>query len=317
MNTSSFWQTFQSTYLNKSVLSLLLLGVAAGIPLALIFGTLSLWLREAGIERSTVTMFGWAALGYSFKFVWAPLIDTLPLPFLTQKLGRRRAWMLLTQCWIVLAILGMASINPATGSLWLLALMAVMLGFASASQDIVVDAYRIESAPSSMQSALSASYVAGYRIGMIVSGAGALFLASYFGSHEDSYRYSAWQMTYMAMAGSMFIGILTTLCIKEPAHHIAQKASNHSRLVLAFFVSVVGFVLGFWGMGMIAPTFLSEQAGKLVGFVFEVLRFGVALALFAGFAWASTKIGIVSKTKAYETWGEPLQDFFARYGKKA
>lgn len=318
MKAPSLWQTFQTTYFNKEVLSLLLLGVAAGIPLALIFGTLSLWLREAGIERSTVTMFGWAALGYSFKFVWAPLIDTVSLPFLTRKLGRRRGWLLLTQCLIILAILGMASIDPATGSLGLLALMAVMLGFASASQDIVIDAYRIECAPSSMQSALSASYVAGYRIGMIISGAGALFLASHFGSHEHSYHYSAWQMTYMAMAASMLIGLLTTLVIKEPEQRVAQKASSYSRLVLAFFLSVIGFVLGFWGMGALIPIkSLSEEAGKLVGFLLEVLRFGVALAFFGGFAWASTKVGIVSRQQAFDTWGAPLQDFFARYGKKA
>lgn len=318
MKALSWWQTFQSAYINKSALSLLLLGIAAGIPLALIFGTLSLWLREAGIERSTVTMFGWAALGYSFKFVWAPLMDTLSLPLLTKKLGRRRGWLFLTQCLIVLAILGMASIDPATGSLGLLAFMAVMLGFSSASQDIVIDAYRIECAHSNMQSALSASYVAGYRIGMIISGAGALFLASHFGSHEDSYHYSAWQMTYMAMAGSMLIGILTTLTIKEPDQRIVNKSSKHSRLVLVFILSVIGFVLGFWGMGVVMPIkSLSEQAGQLVGFLLEVLRFLVAVVFFGGFAWASTKVGIVSKQQAFDTWGGPLQDFFKRYGKKA
>ena len=141
-----------------------------------------MWLREAGVERSAVTFFSWAALGYSFKFVWAPLVDKLPLPLLN-KLGRRRSWLFLSQVLISAAILGMALVDPASGSdsLTYMAIFAVLLGFSSATQDIVIDAYRIESDESDMQAILSSTYIAGYRIGMIVAGAGALYLAKEFG----------------------------------------------------------------------------------------------------------------------------------------
>ncbi|MFC1560768.1 MFS transporter, partial [Pseudomonadota bacterium] len=135
-------------FCHRRVVIMLFLGFSAGIPLLLIFSSLSLWLREAGAERAAVTYFSWAALGYSFKFVWAPLVDQLPLPLLTRLLGRRRAWMLLAQLAIIVAIVGMAAIDPAASerSLVWMALAAVLLGFSSATQDIVIDAYRIESA---------------------------------------------------------------------------------------------------------------------------------------------------------------------------
>ena len=150
---------------------------------------------EAGIDRATVTMFSWAALGYSFKFIWAPLVDALPLPILTRLLGRRRSWLLFTQILVITALVLMAMTNPQSGEamLSIMAAGAVLLGFSSASQDIVIDAYRIESAPADMQPALSATYVMGYRIGMIVSGAGALYLADFFGSMMEAYSYLAWQ----------------------------------------------------------------------------------------------------------------------------
>ena len=127
-----------------------LLGFSAGLPILLIFSSLSLWLNEAGVNKSAVTMFSWAALGYSFKFVWAPLIDQLPVPILRRLLGRRRScWLLLAQLLTIGAILLMASINPKSddGALVLMAWAAVMLGFASATQDICIDTFRIECAP--------------------------------------------------------------------------------------------------------------------------------------------------------------------------
>jgi len=180
---------------------MLFLGFSAGIPILLIFSTLGLWLNEAGVAKSTITYFSWAALGYSFKFVWAPLVDRLPLPFLTHFLGRRRAWMLVSQLAIMGSILLMSTVDPKAGvsSLEILAYGAVLLGFSSATQDIVIDAYRIESADQDMQSMLSATYIAGYRIGMLVAGAGGLFMASYLGSTKELYSYSAWSNTYVIM----------------------------------------------------------------------------------------------------------------------
>jgi len=174
------WAESLKALFQRQVFFMLLLGFSAGLPLMLIFSSLSLWLGEAGISKSTVTYFSWAALGYSFKFVWAPLVDCLPLPFLTKVLGLRRSWLLLAQAGIISAICIMASSNPIieTDLTWM-ALGAVLLGFSAATQDISIDAYRIEAASADMQGLLSAAYIAGYRVAMIVAGAGALYLASY------------------------------------------------------------------------------------------------------------------------------------------
>ena len=155
---------------------MLFLGFSAGLPLLLIFSSLSIWLREAGVERGAVTYFSWAALAYSFKFVWAPLIDTLPLPGLYTLLGRRRSWLLVTQLLIMTSIILMGMTDP-VDNLPMMALATVLLGLSAASQDVVIDAYRIESAEESLQAALAAMYIAGYRVGMIASGAGALYLS--------------------------------------------------------------------------------------------------------------------------------------------
>jgi len=203
-------QTFAHSlkgYQDRRAIALLLLGFSAGIPILLIFSTLSLWLLEAGVQRETVTMFSWAALGYSFKFVWSPLIDALPVPLLSRVLGKRRGWLLLAQGLIIVAIVLMSSINPQfSGGLNAMAWGAVLLGFSSATQDVVIDAYRIEAAPddSAMQSVMSSTYTAGYRLGMIVAGAGSLMLAQWLGSTKAHYVYSAWQQTYWAMAATMW-----------------------------------------------------------------------------------------------------------------
>ena len=231
------WLETIASFKHPRVLTMLFLGFSAGIPILLIFSSLGLWLREAGVERSAVTFFSWAALGYSFKFVWAPLVDKLPLPFLTKRLGRRRSWMLLSQLSIITAILWMGMTNPleSENSLTIMALAAVLLGFSSATQDVVIDAYRIESAKSDLQAMMSSSYIAGYRIGMLVAGAGALFLASYFGSEKGSYNYQAWQWTYAIMSGVMLVGVVTTLIIPEPTEQREDKANIALLIICAFY----------------------------------------------------------------------------------
>ena len=170
----------------------------------LIFSTLALWLGEAGVERSAVTYFSWAALGYSFKFVWAPLVDKLPLPVLHKMLGKRRSWLLLAQLMVMAAMVWMAMSDPSSaGGLQVMALAAVLLGFSSATQDIVIDAYRIEAVEKDLQALMAATYVAGYRIGMIGAGAGALYLAQWLGTTPEYYIHGAWQLTYIAMAATM------------------------------------------------------------------------------------------------------------------
>lgn len=311
------WSEAAKAYLDSRAIIMLFLGFAAGIPIMLIFSSLSLWLREAGIDRSVVTTLAWAALPYSFKFIWAPLIDAIPLPFLTKWLGRRRAWMLVSQVLIIIAICIMASVNPINMDvLTYMAIGAVLLGFSSATQDIVIDAYRIELAPPSLQSVLSAMYTAGYRIGMIVAGAGALYLADYFGSTEAAYSYDAWRYTYLTMAAIMGIGVVTTLVIREPISsqiRLEHKSTDYGRLVLVFLFAVSAFVMTFFYFGKLLP----ETDGIVLAFSFEVLRMlgSLATALIVGYALVMA--GLVNKKMAYTTWIEPIVDFFRRYGKKA
>ncbi|MGE6796282.1 AmpG family muropeptide MFS transporter [Psychrobacter okhotskensis] len=312
----SLSQTLKA-YLDRRAIIMLFLGFVAGIPILLIFSSLSLWLREAGIDRTVVTMFSWAALGYAFKFIWAPLIDALPVPFLTKWLGRRRSWILVSQILIIIAICMMANVNPAVeGSLVLMAVGAVLLGFSSATQDIVIDAYRIELAPPNLQAVLSAMYVTGYRIGMIVAGAGALYLADYFGSTEALYSYEAWRNTYWIMAGVMGVGIITTLIIHEPISQkvvVERKTSDYMRLVLVFAISIVGFVFVFANAGLILP----ETEDVFSKFLVQVIRMlmSLAAALFIGYCLVKAKL--VKQEFAYTTWIEPIVDFFRRYGMKA
>lgn len=311
------WSEAAKAYLDRRAIIMLFLGFAAGIPIMLIFSSLSLWLNEAGIDRSVVTMFSWAALGYSFKFIWAPLIDAVPLPFLTRWLGRRRAWMLVAQILIIVAICIMASVNPInTDVLTYMAIGAVLLGFSSATQDIVIDAYRIELAPPSLQSVLSAMYTAGYRIGMIVAGAGALYLADFFGSTETSYSYEAWRNTYWIMAAIMGIGVITTLVIREPVStqiRITQKTTDYTRLVMVFVLSVTAFVMSFIYVGRWLP----ETESVAIGFLYEVVHMLSSLAVSLIVGYLLVTVGLVSKHIAYVTWIEPIADFFRRYGKKA
>jgi len=154
------WRETFRAFTRRPVVAMLFLGFSAGLPLLLIFSTLSLWLNDAGLKKSLITYFSWAALGYSFKFIWAPLIDRLPLPVLSVLLGRRRSWLLVAQCAVAASIVWMAMTDPTT-NLTGMAFAAVALGFSSATQDIVIDAYRIEAADADLQALMSSSYIAG------------------------------------------------------------------------------------------------------------------------------------------------------------
>jgi PAT family beta-lactamase induction signal transducer AmpG len=319
------WRDAVEQVCQRRVLTMLFLGFSAGIPLLLIFSSLSLWLREAGTERAAVTYFSWAALGYSFKFVWAPLVDQLPLPLLTRLLGRRRAWILVAQGSIILAIFAMAAVDPAAGesSLAWMALAAVLLGFSSATQDIVIDAYRIESAPVDLQAMMSATYIAGYRIGMLASGAGSLFLADLFGTSSETYLYQAWQWTYWAMALAMTVGVVTTLLMREPEPSSARVdlvgSRDYARFLLLFALAVVVFVGVFFLGGGIAAQ-LKEALGEsgwmtlVCAFLIEAARLLVAL-LFAWLAAMSlVRAGLADYSLLQRTYLMPVRDFFERYG---
>ena len=321
------WLAALSAYKNPRIVAMLFLGFSAGLPILLIFSTLSLWLREAGVERSAVTYFSWAALGYSFKFVWAPLVDKLPLPLLHALLGKRRSWLLIAQFMVIAAMVWMAMNDPAsTNGLTFMALAAVLLGFSSATQDIVIDAWRIEAVESDLQSLMSANYVAGYRIGMIVAGAGALYLAEWLGSTRDVYVYGAWQLTYMAMAATMFIGVMTTLLIPEPERtqesSYLHTARDYSRFLLLFMVLVAAIISSYLvlsDMSLAMKQWITETSanGKLAGFVAEAFRLLTALSAAIAVGWLLVKARLADKRMLQDTYIEPVMDFFHRYGKVA
>jgi MFS transporter, PAT family, beta-lactamase induction signal transducer AmpG len=219
--------TFADTlavYLKPRVLIVLFLGFSAGLPLALSGSTLLVWMREAGVDLGTIGLFALVGTPYTIKFLWAPIVDALDVPVLSSLLGRRRGWLIFSQLLLIAAIVFLAFCNPAAAP-WLVALGALLVATASATQDIVIDAFRIETLPESEQAAGMASYVAAYRIGMLASTAGALFLVSGFeglGFGKDA----AWTAGYLAMAALVVIGIATTLIATEPEKSAAATAEH-------------------------------------------------------------------------------------------
>ena len=179
--TKKSWGEAIKAYMDKRAWVMLLLGFSSGLPYLLIFSSLSIWLKEAGFDIKIITMFSWAMLGYSFKFVWSPLVNAVPIPLLTKMLGQRRSWLVVAQMVVAFAIFMLGSFNPTSDVvLDYMAFFAVLLGFSAATQDIVIDAYRIEIAEKSMQPVLSGMFMAGYRIGLIVAGAGGAVLGRIF-----------------------------------------------------------------------------------------------------------------------------------------
>ena len=194
---------------------MIFLGFSAGLPFLLVFSTLSGWLRDVGIERTIIGFFSWVGITYSIKVFWAPVVDRLPIPILGPLLGKRRSWMLLAQIGIALGLLGMAVTDPTRDINWI-AWFALLVAFSSATQDITVDAYRIEVVETHFQGAMAATYVFGYRVALLMAGAGAFYLAEYF----------SWSVSYTAMASLMLVGITTTLIIREPEHRVDRHADD-------------------------------------------------------------------------------------------
>jgi PAT family beta-lactamase induction signal transducer AmpG len=210
------WRAVLRVYAEPAALRMFFLGFAAGLPLLLVLGTLSFRLREAGVDRATIGYLSWVGLAYGFKWAWAPLVDRLPLPGLTRVLGRRRAWLLLSQAVIIGGLVAMASADPQHG-LRALTIAALVVAFASATQDIALDAYRIESAAVEKQGALAAMYQTGYRLAMIWAGAGVLWIAARAADADSGYSPGGWTTAYLAMAASMAVGIVAVLLAPEPA----------------------------------------------------------------------------------------------------
>ncbi|MDX1423547.1 MAG: MFS transporter, partial [Kiloniellales bacterium] len=206
------WRKALLVYRHPRVLAMLFLGFSAGLPFLLIFSTLSVWLREADISRTEIGFFSWIGIMFSIKVVWAPIVDRTPLPILTRLLGKRRSWMLLAQSGIALGLLAIAASDPATDVAGV-ALCALFVAFCAATQDVSIDAYRIEAVAKELQGAMAATYQLGYRLALLAAGAGALYVADFV----------SWPVAYAAMAGCMLVGMLTVLVIEEPSVEVRQE----------------------------------------------------------------------------------------------
>ena len=199
LNSIRSWFNDLRVYFEWPSIRIFFLGFSAGLPLLLVLGTLSFRLRELGIDRSTIGYLSWVGLFYAGKWLWAPLVDRVPIPGITKRLGRRRSWLLLAQALIMVGLVGMAMSDPKQ-DLQVIIWFALLVAFASATQDIALDAFRIESAKAEYQAALAASYQTGYRLAMIWAGAGALWLAARAEESTSLYFTNAWQFAYLVMA---------------------------------------------------------------------------------------------------------------------
>jgi MFS transporter, PAT family, beta-lactamase induction signal transducer AmpG len=209
------WRAAWAVYSQPRVIGMVFLGFSAGLPFLLVFSTLSAWLRDENVTRTVIGFFSWVGVTYSIKVFWAPVIDSLPIPVLTRLLGKRRSWMVIAQIGIALGLLGMSGLDTQT-QLQQIALFAVFVAFSSATQDVVIDAYRIEAVVPEYQGAMAATYVFGYRVALLVAGAGAFYLADYF----------SWEVAYWVMALLMSVGIVTTLLIQEPEHKVDSQVKQ-------------------------------------------------------------------------------------------
>lgn len=213
-----------AVYLEGRVLIVMLLGFSSGLPLALSGSTLLVWMRESGVDLGTIGLFALVGTPYTLKFLWAPLVDALRVPLLSSMLGRRRGWLIFSQLLLIAAIALLGLTDPAAAP-WLVALGALLVATAAATQDIVIDAFRVESLSEQEQAAGMASFVAAYRVGMLASTAGALFLVSGFES-QGWEGPEAWKLGYLAMAGLVLVGIVTTLLATEPPESAAAEADR-------------------------------------------------------------------------------------------
>src|SRR5437879_3550133 len=220
------WRDVLTVYLQRRVLIVLLLGFSAGLPFSLAGQTLQAWMTESGVDTKTIGLFAFVGAPYSTKVFWSPAVDALDIPVLTPLLGRRRACLLLTQVMLLAAIVLLAYCDPRSSPLGV-AFAALLVTTASATQDIVIDAFRVESLPENEQAAGMASYVAAYRIAVLISGAGALFLVSGF-MELGLEKQAAYHATYLAMVTLVFVGIIATLLANEPTKSAAAAADHLS-----------------------------------------------------------------------------------------
>ncbi len=217
------WSEALRVYLRPRVIGMLFLGFSAGLPFLLVFTTLQFWLAESGYDPATIAFFSWIGITYSIKVFWAPVVDRTPLPVLTRRMGKRRSWMLLAMLGIAAGLVGMALTDPRE-DLTAMVLFALVVAFSSATQDVALDAYRIEAVHRDVQGAMAATYVLGYRIALLVAGAGALYIA----------EFASWTTAYLVTAALTTVGIVTVLIVREPEHRRDADAWRREERVVAF-----------------------------------------------------------------------------------
>lgn len=220
-----WWDAFL-VYRHPAVITMLFLGFSAGLPFLLVFSTLTAWLRSVDVAVGAIGFFSWIGITYSIKFAWAPVVDRLRLPILTRVFGQRRGWMLLAQAMIATGLVGLALTDPLAG-LGFVVVFALLVAFGSATQDIAIDAFRIESAPDDLQAANAATYMMGYRIGLVVAGAGALVVADL----------GSWTVAYLTMAVLVGVGVATVLVRPEPERRIPLAAVEREQRVRDYLLA--------------------------------------------------------------------------------
>ena len=286
------------------------MGFSSGLPILLVFSTLSVWLFKAGINRSTITLFSWVGFAYAFKYLWSPIVDNFRIPFF-EKLGHRRGWLFFVQLMIIISLIATSSSDPSQ-SLKFITISITSLAIFSSTQDILIDAFRIESAPQNLQGPLSSMYIAGYRIAMLVGGAGSLWLASYLGG--GVYNHNVWQIVYLCMASFMLVGIIATLYSEEPKinKQYTLKINEHAKFLLVFIISLAGFILLY---NYIENPFLEDQILKK--FLFSILRILLCFSFFGIIIFSLMSTKYISKKKVKKIYISPILDFVNRYGKFA
>ncbi len=318
MDTQHTWKEAFLSYKHPRVLGMLFLGFSAGLPFLLVFSTLSAWLRDEGVSLAVIGFFGWIGMTYSIKVFWAPVVDHIRLPRFLGRLGRRRSWILLAQLGIVSGLVGMALSDPSV-NLHAIIAFAFLVAFSSATQDIALDAYRIEAVETELQGNMATTYQLGYRLALLVAGGGALFIADFWN----------WSAAYFSMAACMMVGVITIFIIREPQvgqetlQNAPQEEALGKRITHWFYRSVVApfhdffqrygwtaltilLLIGLYrlpdlAMGIMANPFYLDlgftkteiaQIVKVYGFVMTVLgatigglavvRFGIAAPLLLG-----------------------------------
>jgi len=313
---------------------MLFLGFSAGLPFLLVFATLLTWLKKTGLDIAIIGYFSWIGITYSIKVFWAPVVDNLKIPALTNRLGHRRSWMLVAQLGIATGLILMALTDPSRFP-FEMACFALLVAFSSATQDVNIDAYRIEAAEKDYQAAMASTYILGYRLAVLVSSAGALYIA----------QYASWTVSYLTMAGFVSVGIITVLMIKEPIVRSGAKRLMPKALVREYFLQFPSVFRAILVIGITLFLIFFLVILLIFAFIFPLLLVNSLLALLSGVQlinihWVltnyqmllgvlfalSTVISIVifinSKRSPFKTVNDwvlgaivgPFVDFFHRFG---